>query len=90
MCSWIGGGIINARWTNKEGKKTGLFKQSLYVLTAAPHCIAELMPSTHKLGQPGNAKDRTIHAGRLVVLQKMSMQEKGETLNQQPRLNTKV
>ncbi len=26
LCSWIGGGIINACWTNKEGEKAGLFK----------------------------------------------------------------
>lgn len=39
----IGGGIINASLTKK--KQEGLFKWSAYVLTAAPCCAAELMPT---------------------------------------------
>lgn len=41
----IGGGIINASLTKKKQKKEGLFKWSAYVLTAAPCCAAELMPT---------------------------------------------
>lgn len=41
----------------RRGKRLGSLNS---LFTAAPHCIAELMPSTHKLGQLGNAKHRKI------------------------------
>lgn len=47
--------------------------------TAAPHCIAELMPSTHKLGQLGNAKHREKKQFVDFTAQIMQMKEKGET-----------
>lgn len=60
-------------------KKADLFKQPVYVPTAAPHCIAELMPSTHKLGQLGNAKHREKKQFVDFTAQIMQMKEKGET-----------